>query len=903
MKTRLLFTLPLLICLTTVAAPNQILGWNNLGMHCMDSDYSVFSILPPYNTIEAQLLVNGKLVSQDAGYSVSYEAVADPDGSINRSSVGKSNWSLYERILYGAPLGFTADQGLAGWNMPGPLNTPQAMLFEKNNAPAPGVSTPVNWFRAEGIPITPTDDAGNRNPYPLMRLVARDPTNHVIATNDIVLPVSDEMDCRVCHGANTQAAARPDAGWITDPNKVRENRLNILATHDDCEFANHPALYSEALAARGMNAAGLLATVADGRPILCATCHASEALGAPSFVSANGNGTVPPLTTSVHTKHAGVMDPAQNKTLDAADNREACYRCHPGSTTRCLRGAMGSAVAADGDMAMQCQSCHGTMSQVGSPTRVGWFMEPNCQSCHTGTAVKNSGQIRYLSVFDANGHERVPADTTFATTPNTPAPGLSLYRFSVGHGGLQCSACHGSTHAEFPAAHRNDNIRNVQLQGHAGVLVECTACHATMPVTTNGGPHGMHPIGQGWVDSHHDAVSASGRAACQTCHGVDYRGTELSRVQGDRTWRVGDAGTLSFYRGATVGCYTCHKGPSESSMNTASAPAIANVSAATAMGTPVNMTLPVTLATGVTVRVISQPPNGTVGISGGTATYYPFGEFSGIDTFTFAAYDGAKNSALATGTVRVGIVAPTITQNPASQTVLAGSSVTFTVACTGTAPLTYQWSKNSVSISGATSATLRLTGVTTAAAGTYQVRVSNAAGAATSAGAVLKVLNPATISGFSPTTGGGGTAVTISGTWFTGATAVTFNGVPAQFTVVAAGTIVAGVPTGASTGKIAVTTAANTVSSAGSFTVGSKAVAPKISGFSTSSGSVGTAVTVSGSNLGAAIAVKVGGVAATYRVLSATQVSVTVPAGAVTGKITVTTPGGTATSTSSFKVL
>ena len=35
------------------AASTQILGWNNLGMHCMDSDYSVFSVLPPYNTIEA----------------------------------------------------------------------------------------------------------------------------------------------------------------------------------------------------------------------------------------------------------------------------------------------------------------------------------------------------------------------------------------------------------------------------------------------------------------------------------------------------------------------------------------------------------------------------------------------------------------------------------------------------------------------------------------------------------------------------------------------------------------------------------------------------------------------------------------------------------------------------------
>ena len=74
-------------------------------------------------------------------------------------------------------------------------------------------------------------------------------------------------------------------------------------------------------------------------------------------------------------------------------------------------------------MDMQCQACHGNMSMVGSPDRVGWFMEPNCQSCHTGTATSNNGQIRYSSAFEANGTPRVAVNATFATTPNTPAAG------------------------------------------------------------------------------------------------------------------------------------------------------------------------------------------------------------------------------------------------------------------------------------------------------------------------------------------------------------------------------------------------------------------------------------------------------------------------------------------------
>ena len=42
-----------------MAAPHwTLIGWNNLGMHCMDDDYAIFSILPPYNTVDAQLIDN-----------------------------------------------------------------------------------------------------------------------------------------------------------------------------------------------------------------------------------------------------------------------------------------------------------------------------------------------------------------------------------------------------------------------------------------------------------------------------------------------------------------------------------------------------------------------------------------------------------------------------------------------------------------------------------------------------------------------------------------------------------------------------------------------------------------------------------------------------------------------------
>jgi streptogramin lyase len=78
---------------------------------------------------------------------------------------------------------------------------------------------------------------------------------------------------------------------------------------------------------------------------------------------------------------------------------------------------------------------------------------------------------------------------------------------------------------------------------------------------------------------------------------------------------------------------------------------------------------------------------------------------------------------------------------------------------------------------------------------------------------------------------------------------------------------------------------------------------PTITGFSPTSAAAGAAVTISGTNLTGATAVAFNGTAASYTVNSATQISATVPAAASSGPISVTTPGGTATSSSSFTVV
>ena len=107
-------------------------------------------------------------------------------------------------------------------------------------------------------------------------------------------------------------------------------------------------------------------------------------------------------------------------------------------------------------------------------------------------------------------------------------------------------------------------------------------------------------------------------------------------------------------------------------------------------------------------------------------------------TVVVTNYLGTVTSSNATLTV---VVPVTLTTQPVSQTVDAGTDVTFTVGATGSLPFTYQWWWNGAPISGATSALLVRSAVPTNWAGNYSAVVNNAANLpATSTNAVLTVI-------------------------------------------------------------------------------------------------------------------------------------------------------------------
>jgi hypothetical protein len=196
--------------------------------------------------------------------------------------------------------------------------------------------------------------------------------------------------------------------------------LNILALHDDEEGTN----------------------LINSRPVLCANCHSSNALGAPGVIG------VPSLANAMHDQHQEAVPNSQ----------DGCYSCHPGPVTKCLRDAMSLNVPSslDPTRMMDCIDCHGGMEQV-KQNPDPWLNEPRCDGCHTPTATLQ---------FDQDH---------------------PLYRFSKGHGGVYCEACHDSTHAIATSRESNDAIKFVQLQGHSGTLNDCLVCHLTQP--SGPGPH------------------------------------------------------------------------------------------------------------------------------------------------------------------------------------------------------------------------------------------------------------------------------------------------------------------------------------------------------------------------------------------------------------------------------
>ena len=353
-----------------------VLAANDLGMHCMQQDFQDFLILPPYNNVHAQVIDRSGEHPVIIDENVTVE-LAIPG---NTRSSDKTNFWTYDQDLLGVDL--PPDVGLTGVGMAGQLEP-----------------TPAHDWKIEGIPITPIDDDGRENPYPLATITVRQ-GGQILAQTQAVVPVSWEINCNLCHVADDKSTAEL-----------------ILAAHDTNQGTD----------------------LLNSRPVFCAGCHADPALGAP------GQPGVSTFSSAMHTKHA----PYENM----VDLDNYCYSCHPGIRTQCQRDVH----LANGTT---CNDCHGGMEAVGDPARTPWVDEPRCGDCHSrpgfdfeqpGTLYRNSRGHGGVQCYACHG-------SPHAITPTvTEVDNLQALNLQ-GHPGKidSCVVCHSQDEGD-PFFHKMDD--------------------------------------------------------------------------------------------------------------------------------------------------------------------------------------------------------------------------------------------------------------------------------------------------------------------------------------------------------------------------------------------------------------------------------------------------------------
>lgn len=410
-----------------------VLAWNDLGMHCLNPSYDTAVILPPYNTVWAQVVKRGNPPSIITnGLTVEYR-ILNNTSSANKGLFGQF-WQYAQQLFGVSP---AIDKGL---NLDDPTvsNGLSGTMLSKGD-----------HFQVSGIPVVPFEDGSNvRNPYQVAEITVKNSAGTVLTTTRATVPTSDEINCAKCHA--------PGQGLSATFN-------DILQQHDNSHHTN----------------------LMNSKPVLCAKCHGSPALG---MTGPGSSGKY--LSQVIHSFHTNKSAPGGAVI--------ACYDCHPGASSLCNRSAKHT--AADGNCTNV--SCHGSMANVVSTIvagRIPWVSEPNCVTCHlTGS---NGGAIPQV-------------DT-----------GATLYRNAKGHGNIYCAGCHGSPHAMVPSTQPTDNYQAVQYQSVAKSLGSCVAsCHE-------------HNTSRGAGSAEFLEEHGNGSSKCGICH-TGFKNTAIANWPHGYNWKA-----------------------------------------------------------------------------------------------------------------------------------------------------------------------------------------------------------------------------------------------------------------------------------------------------------------------------------------------------------------------------
>jgi hypothetical protein len=274
----------------------SIFSVNDLGMHCGDLDHRVASILPPFNTLHAQVVQKGTATANprilsSTDVDVVYSAASNPNdpalqNPVAASSIYKTNFwdpnprTLTNSIMFDCYNTFyppnilntfsllkdnglpstdnaklypvigngqlvAAQQKMPGISAPYSANVPQPFgRFDTDFPFFVNFSfgyrlTAMNWFSADGIAMTSVDDFGRLNSYPLMRVQAKSKSaslaavGSVIASVDAVTPVSGETSCYKCHTSSVDGGNGAAADLATGGSKRSTARFTVFQASQD----------------------------------------------------------------------------------------------------------------------------------------------------------------------------------------------------------------------------------------------------------------------------------------------------------------------------------------------------------------------------------------------------------------------------------------------------------------------------------------------------------------------------------------------------------------------------------------------------------------------------------------------------------------------------------------------
>lgn len=388
----------------------------------------------------------------------------------------------------------------------------------------------------------------------------------------------------------------------------------------------------------------------------------------------------------------------------------------------------------------------------------GWKVSVNLYSCGSTGANLGNSQTAILTVNSATGAPTItaqPANQTVTAgqtaTFTVVATGTAPLNYQWQKNG---SAISGATSASYttPATASTDNgsAFKVVVSNSTGSV---TSAAASLTVNAAAAPAITQQPQSQTVQAGQSAIFtvAVSNGPCHSfwyINGAGYYGSVGSTISytipnttlAMNGWTV----SVNLYSCGSTGANAGYSQTAKLTVNSATgAPSID--------AQPANQTVTAGQTATFTVAATGTAPlsyqwqkNGAA-ISGATSASYTTPATSTSDSGTafkvvVTNSAGSATSNSATLTVNTAQVAPSITTQPANQTVTAGQAATFSVVATGTTPLSYQWQKNGSAISGATAASYTTPATTSSDNGaTFQATVSNSIGSVTSNSATLTV--------------------------------------------------------------------------------------------------------------------------------------------------------------------